>query len=234
MPRDPDSGGDASRACLAQDDTLLAFAQNQRGEVRDMRDLSGALAARPGAKQQTYVCRPGTHCLHNCGFGSDVSGRVRASGVNHPKAVAFLPNAGGRARSMALGEELSPTLKTDHNPAVACLPGPGSRPATLQVRGGKEGGGKGARMQDDMSATLTVAQTQTLFPGDGTVRRLTPTECERLQGFEDGWTDVPYRGAEHAPDSPRYKALGNSMAVPVMRWIGQRIQEAEGGVKDGS
>lgn len=59
------------------------------------------------------------------------------------------------------------------------------------------------------------------------VRRLTPTECERLQGFKDGWTDVPYRGKDHAPDSPRYKALGNSMAVPVMAWIGRRIQQAE-------
>lgn len=56
-----------------------------------------------------------------------------------------------------------------------------------------------------------------------TVRRLTPTECERLQGFPDGYTDVPWRGKPGAPDGPRYKALGNSMAVPVMRWIGKRI-----------
>lgn len=102
-----------------------------------------------------------------------------------------------------------------------------TRPATLQIRAGKAGGGKGALVQDDMSATLTVVQTQTLFPGDGTVRRLTPVECERLQGFPDGWTDVPYRGKDHPPDSPRYKALGNSMAVPVMAWIGRRIQRAE-------
>jgi DNA (cytosine-5)-methyltransferase 1 len=54
------------------------------------------------------------------------------------------------------------------------------------------------------------------------VRRLTPTECERLQGFPDGYTQVPYRG-KPASDGPRYKALGNSMAVPVMRWIGDRI-----------
>lgn len=58
------------------------------------------------------------------------------------------------------------------------------------------------------------------------VRRLTPRECERLQGFPDGWTDVPYRG-KPAADGPRYKALGNSMAVPVMRWIGERIQMVE-------
>lgn len=52
------------------------------------------------------------------------------------------------------------------------------------------------------------------------VRRLTPIECERLQGFPDGWTDI----LPNTPDGSRYKAIGNSMAVPVMRWIGSRIQ----------
>jgi DNA (cytosine-5)-methyltransferase 1 len=55
------------------------------------------------------------------------------------------------------------------------------------------------------------------------VRRLTPTECERLQGFPDGYTDV----RTTTPDGPRYKALGNSMAVPVMKWIGERIKKFE-------
>ena len=61
------------------------------------------------------------------------------------------------------------------------------------------------------------------------IRRLTPTECERLQGFPDGWTSIPYRNKpeEVCPDGPRYKACGNSMAVPVMRWIGQRIEMVE-------
>lgn len=54
------------------------------------------------------------------------------------------------------------------------------------------------------------------------VRRLTPVECERLQGFPDGYTDIRF-GGKSTPDGPRYKALGNSMAVPVMRWIGERI-----------
>ena len=57
------------------------------------------------------------------------------------------------------------------------------------------------------------------------VRRLTPVECERLQGFPDGYTNIPWRGKPESPDGPRYKALGNSMAVPVMRWIGERINE---------
>lgn len=61
------------------------------------------------------------------------------------------------------------------------------------------------------------------------VRRLTPIECERLQGMPDDHTKVPYRGkpAEECPDGPRYKAIGNSMAVPVMRWIGERVQEVD-------
>ncbi len=56
-------------------------------------------------------------------------------------------------------------------------------------------------------------------------------ECERLQGFPDDWTKIPYRGkpAEECPDGPRYKAIGNSMAVPVMRFIGERIAMAEAG-----
>jgi len=63
---------------------------------------------------------------------------------------------------------------------------------------------------------------------DSCVRRLTPRECERLQGFPDDYTRIAWRGkpAESCPDSPRYRALGNSMAVPVMRWIGQQIDAA--------
>ena len=59
------------------------------------------------------------------------------------------------------------------------------------------------------------------------VRRLTPTECERLQGFPDGWTAIPWKkkNAEDCPDGPRYKALGNSMAVNCMEWLGERIQK---------
>jgi DNA (cytosine-5)-methyltransferase 1 len=59
------------------------------------------------------------------------------------------------------------------------------------------------------------------------VRRLTPVECERLQGFPDGYTNIPWRGKPESPDGPRYKALGNSMAVLVMRWIGERINKVE-------
>jgi DNA (cytosine-5)-methyltransferase 1 len=62
-----------------------------------------------------------------------------------------------------------------------------------------------------------------------TVRRLTPRECERLQGFPDDWTLIPWRkrDASDCPDGPRYKALGNSMAVNCMAWIGERIAARE-------
>ena len=65
---------------------------------------------------------------------------------------------------------------------------------------------------------------------DMAVRRLTPVECERLQGFPDNYTNIPWNKKEESPDGQRYKAMGNSMAVPVMRWIGQRIEKVEHGL----
>lgn len=178
---------------------VVAFASNQHDEVREL-EVAGALAAQPGIKQQTYICR-----------------------------------ADGQTNAME-GENLAPTL-TSHAKKDPPLIYPVDeseemKPVTLQIRGGKPDGGKGALIQRDMSATLSTHNTQTLITGDNeerglTVRRLTPRECERLQGFPDDYTDIPYRNKEHAPDGARYKALGNSMAVPVMRWIGERIQMVE-------
>jgi DNA (cytosine-5)-methyltransferase 1 len=71
------------------------------------------------------------------------------------------------------------------------------------------------------------AKQQTYLHTGMAVRRLTPVECERLQAFPRGYTDIPWRGKPHAPDGPRYKALGNSMAVNVMAWIGRRIALVE-------
>jgi DNA (cytosine-5)-methyltransferase 1 len=83
----------------------------------------------------------------------------------------------------------------------------------------------------DVTKTIDTGQDYHHVPNVllSTVRRLTPVECERLQGFPDNFTAIPWRkkGAEDCPDGPRYKALGNSMAVPVMRWIGERIQMIE-------
>ena len=70
------------------------------------------------------------------------------------------------------------------------------------------------------------ASQKTVAGGALQVRRLLPVECEKLQGFPPGYTDVPYRG-KPAADGPRYKALGNSMAINVMRWIGERIEKVD-------
>ena len=161
----------------------VAFASNQRDEVREL-EVAGALAAQPGIKQQTYICR-----------------------------------ADGQANAMT-SVDMAPTL-TSH----AKKDPPLIYPAEDSI-------GEGALIQRDMSATLSTHNIQTPITGGRekrglTVRRLTPRECERLQGFPDDYTDIPYRNKEHAPDGPRYKALGNSMAVPVMRWIGERIRTVE-------
>ena len=106
----------------------------------------------------------------------------------------------------------------------------------------------GAVMQPIVAPTLTASndpsrspqssevtnQVNAVFLSSMAIRRLTPKECERLQGFPDDWTKIPYRNkpADQCPDGPRYKACGNSMAVPVMRWIGQRIQYVESLMKE--
>lgn len=88
-------------------------------------------------------------------------------------------------------------------------------------------GGNGNGWKKNLSYTLNATGVHGVFDMQGKVRRLTPTECERLQGFPDDYTKIPYRGksAEQCPDSPRYKAIGNSWCVPCVRWIGERIQK---------
>ena len=87
----------------------------------------------------------------------------------------------------------------------------------------------------DIACTFTADATSATHSGPTVmqsmaVRRLTPVECERLQGFPDHYTDIKPKGKQ-TPDGPRYKALGNSMAVPVMNWIGQKIQKVEDLIK---
>ena len=82
-----------------------------------------------------------------------------------------------------------------------------------------------ASIEEDLCPSLTRTVEQPYITGK-VVRRLTPIECERLQGFPDDYTDIRPKG-KPTPDGPRYKGLGNSMAVPVMGWIGQRINSAE-------
>jgi DNA (cytosine-5)-methyltransferase 1 len=97
---------------------------------------------------------------------------------------------------------------------------------------GSQGGGVEVGISPTLKKKDGVAVTQFVAQPVATVmqvRRLTPVECERLQGFPDGYTNIPWRKKPEAPDGPRYKALGNSMAVPCMAWIGQRIAEVDRG-----
>ena len=112
---------------------------------------------------------------------------------------------------------LSPSLSFKHTTAVTVI----DRAAFNQ--------GQNAQYEPKIEKAETtptiVARGPHAVHADMAVRRLTPIECERLQGFPDNYTQIPYRNksADKCPDGPRYKAMGNSMAVPVMRWIGRRI-----------
>ena len=88
-------------------------------------------------------------------------------------------------------------------------------------------GGNGKGFKEGVAYTLDTATPQAVMRRYSFVRRLTPVECERLMGFPDNWTRIPWRRRkeEDCPDSPRYRACGNSMCVNVMRWIGERIEE---------
>lgn len=88
-----------------------------------------------------------------------------------------------------------------------------------------------AEKDTSVSDALTCSQHATVAT-QYAVRRLTPIECERLQGFPDNYTNIPWRKKPEAPDGPRYKALGNSWAVPVVRWIGERINNQQGNTNE--
>ena len=127
--------------------------------------------------------------------------------------------------------DLSPTIRAgNHDKSHANSGQPPAIAYAFKAGQGAKTGGIG--YAEEQSPTLTSASSGTnLAPAvmhGIAVRRLTPIECERLQGFPDNHTLIGWRGkdATECPDGPRYKAIGNSMAVPVMRWIGERVAAA--------
>jgi DNA (cytosine-5)-methyltransferase 1 len=153
------------------------------------------------------------------------------TGSAYDPTTETLPIAFGAQNSANQGDsvstEVTPTLDKSKTPAV-CAP----LNTQLGLRGADTSNssreGIGIGRDGDPSFTLQAAHSHAVIITSA-ARRLTPTECERLQGFPDGFTQIPYRNkpAESCPDGPRYKAMGNSMAVPVMRWIGERIKMVE-------
>ena len=272
---------------------IMAFAANQRDEVRDLRDVAGALQASPGMKQQTFVAGFSAGAgasAGGIGYNESVAPTLKGSpGGNCMPSVLCLNDQGGSV--MNCSENISGTLRAQehgHQPLVyenhgidSRYTGPHKVAPTMSARYGTGGnnvplveqeadaiciagntvdrqpqnGGNGLGCQDDLAYTLTatdrhavysrqrvddfrhndVASTQSARQyKDATdlicqqaeacahlIRRLTPLECERLQGFPDGWTDIP-----GASDSARYKALGNSVAIPCVEFIMSRIAAA--------
>jgi DNA (cytosine-5)-methyltransferase 1 len=204
------------------DDTIRCFQQNTRDEVRYINSdgaIAGALMADAGMKQQNYVAYETNPTDARCseiedGVGPTVKARWGTGGNNQALVQKV---SGVDLYNQQLTHDVHCPLRTagGHGaPAVAFEPGSIARNA-------------GPAGESDTCPTLRsqMGDNQPAARIAMQVRRLTPLECERLQGFPDGWTQIAWRKkpAEECPDGPRYKAIGNSMAVNVMQWIGLRI-----------
>jgi len=272
----------------------IAFAANQRDEVRDLHDVAGALQAQPGIKQQTFVagfsagagasagsigynesvaptlkgspsgnCMPSIICLNDQGgsvmeCSENVSGTLRAQEHGHQPLV--YENHGIDSRYTG-PHKVVPTMSARYGTGGNNIPLVEQNAGAICIAGNivdrqPQNGGNGLGCQENLAYTLTATDRHAvvelyqktvgaLCRGDEKgignqyvsqdkciintscsethhlIRRLTPLECERLQGFPDGWTDIP-----GASDSARYKALGNSLAIPCVEFIMSRIAAA--------
>jgi len=192
-------GHDASHA-NGGGQLAIAFSTNQRGEVRE-RPVHGSLnSSRGGGNQVNGI-------LQSC--ATDAT-------EDHAPSVAFTLHGSDGTASAASATDIAGSLRTRAPGSIENS----STTAVLQEQSVTSPFTASYGKQVDSSDTS--GGPPNLLQSQMAVRRLTPRECERLQGFPDDYTLVEYRG-KPAADGPRYKALGNSMAVPVMRWIGQRI-----------
>lgn len=188
-------GHDRSRA-NGGGQIAIAFSTNQRAEARE-RDVHGSLSSSRGS-------------------GKQMDGVLQARIDEHPIPAAFTLHGSDGTASAASSTEIAGSLRTRapgsiENSSTTAVLQEQSVASPLTASYGKQ-----------VDSSDTSSGPPNLLRSQMAVRRLTPRECERLQGFPDDYTLVEYRG-KLASDGPRYKALGNSMAVPVMHWIGQRI-----------
>ena len=273
-------------------DEPVAFAQNQRDEVRDLHSIAGAIGAQPGMKQQTFIasfsagagasagtigyaeevtptlkgspsgnCMPSVMYLHDQGgqrmdVCENMTGTLRASEKGHQPLVYENHSIDARVRESS---EISPTVTARYGTGGGNTPLVQEPNEVYCIVGNvidrqPENGGNGCGYQQDLAYTLTaldrhavyarqrvdefkndnIASTQSARQAkDATdlvvepdrqhaqlIRRLTPLECERLQGFPDDWTNIP-----GASDSARYRALGNSVAIPCVEFIMRSLKE---------
>jgi len=188
--------GRANSSHRADSDNFVANCLNAKGGT-----------GRIGAESETFIA----HALRGEGFDASEDGTGRGIPL---VPIGFYANDNGRDACM----DGFPTLRSMDG-------GGGNHPAVAFNLRGREDGSQ-AEISDLASIRAASGGSSRSYVAHSGVRRLTPRECERLQGFPDDYTLIPYRG-KPAADGPRYKALGNSMAVPVMRWIGERIQAVD-------
>ena len=180
--------------------------------------LSGDITPRGKAEQEV---------AGETGAGAPADGR-EVSGDQADTVSARYGTGGGNTPIVMATGNTNAEIAVDKCTTLTCHGAPIALAGNTIGRKPENGGNGNGYETDGNMYTLTRTDVHAVC--DNTVlRRLTPIECERLQGFHDGYTAIPWngRGAEDCPDSLRYKALGNSMAVPVMRWIGERIQTEE-------
>jgi DNA (cytosine-5)-methyltransferase 1 len=182
---------------ITKADTLIA----STGDISHCLNAGGM--GRQDYETETLV----THTLRGDGFDASEDGTGRGT----PLVLGAFGWNKSAAQNMRVGDTTDAfQASSSSNPAVAF---------DMQ---GREGGAQFEGPHDTANIRAASGGSSQSYVAHTAVRRLTPRECERLQGFQDDWTLVPYRG-KPASDGPRYKAIGNSMAVPVMRWIGERI-----------
>ena len=181
--------------------------------------ISPALNTQSGSHHapdtKAYVVFSGNMSVPDCQTdGTTPTLKLGGHGGGNPPAIAFTKGDHGQDA----GVEISPTLRKGGD-------GGGQQPAVAYGFNGDQSE-KTRSMGEKEKQAPTLRAAAVSHVAASNVRRLTPVECERLQGFPDNFTAIPWRkkGVEDCPDGPRYKALGNSMAAPVMRWIGERIQ----------
>lgn len=192
-------------------------------------DMTGTLLARIDGspcdnKGPNVVCVASTQA--NAEQSEDCSPCLTSHLAKDPSVVCMADdNAHAAADTDVCG-----TLKVGGGRSLCCLPSNGEGwVGTLCARDSK---GVGSQFAREGKVIAVSDENVPWFEGEPRpdfeyhLRRLTPTECMRLQGFPDGWCDIEFRG-KPATDTPKYKAAGNSMTVDVMRWIGLRIEEVE-------
>jgi site-specific DNA-cytosine methylase len=226
-------------SCIAiQDTTTREKAQNGRGWSEDGTSYTLDAAATQGVaipleqppKAIGFYSTGGSHGLGN---NVDVSPAVKvgtALDIPSPPAVAFPIN--GMTVNKELRDKQMTGIGGGCDPMFAVRSSGQQHAVAFEPRYYTRDNKTGGRPSETSVIKADASKVGDSAPHVATamaVRRLTPRECERLQGFPDDHTLIPWRGkpADQCPDGPRYKALGNSMAVPCMRWIGERIAAQE-------